>query len=140
MKNCVFCNIIAGDIPGYLIFQNELVAVLLDINPVSSGHLLVIPKVHIEKVHEIKNTELATAIMMAIISIANKLIEKNFCTDYSITQSNGKYAEQDIEHFHFHIIPRHKNDGVVFKLDTNRVAALPENLAAVAALMTEKEA
>ena len=139
MENCVFCNIVAGNIPSHIIFQNDLVAVFLDINPVSSGHLLVIPKKHIEKLHDIENVEIANALMTTLIKMSSKLIINNVCLDYSLVQSNGKYAEQDINHVHFHIIPRYKDDGVIFKLDTHSVAALKENLARVADLMSEKD-
>lgn len=128
MKNCVFCNIVNKELPAFIINQNEWITIFLDINPVSSGHVLIAPNEHIEKLHEIESTETANALMNALIATANQLVKTGLCTDYSIVQSNGKYAEQDIEHLHFHIIPRQKDDGVVFKLDTDKIAALKENL------------
>lgn len=128
MENCVFCNIINKKLPGYIIYQNEWVTAFLDINPVSKGHVLIVPNKHVEKLHEIENTETANALISSLNTIANQLIKAGLCTDYSIVQSNGKYAEQDINHIHFHIIPRHKNDDVVFKLDTDKIAAHRDNL------------
>lgn len=122
--NCIFCQIIKGSKPAKIIDQNERVTVILDINPVADGHLLIIPNEHIEKLHDVQNAETVAALMTAMIEAANKLIDAGICTDYSIVQANGVYAEQSIEHLHFHIIPRHENDGVIFKLDTDQNAAL----------------
>ena len=128
MENCIFCKIINQQQHGYIISQNESVTVFLDIHPVTEGHVLVVPNEHVEKLHDMNNPETVTALINTLIDTANLLVKLNICTDYSIIQSNGKYAEQDINHLHFHIIPRHQHDGVVFKLDTNTSAALEDNL------------
>lgn len=129
--SCIFCQIIKGSKPAKIIERNERVTVILDINPVAEGHLLVIPNEHIEKLHDVQNAETAAALMTAMVDAANKLIDVGICANYSIVQANGIYAEQGIDHLHFHIIPRHKNDGVIFKLDTNQIAALSHNLEAI---------
>lgn len=131
MENCIFCQIINRKLPGFIISQNESVTAFLDINPVSDGHVLVVPNEHTEKLYEMKNSETVNALINTLIHTANLLVKSGICTDYSIVQSNGKYAEQDINHLHFHIIPRHQNDEVVFKLDTDTIAALKDNLLAV---------
>ncbi len=74
--------------------------------------------------------------MQTLVDTANRLVKAGICTDYSIAQSNGKCAEQDINHLHFHILPRHEDDGVVFKLDTD--AALQKNLITVTQQLNDK--
>lgn len=128
MINCVFCQIVQGKEPAYIIYKNKFVTAFLDINPVTDGHVLVSPNIHIDKLNNVKDTDVANALIESLILISNRLIISGMCVDYSIVQDNGDTANQDIKHLHFHIIPRNKDDQVKFNLNTNKKAALEDNL------------
>lgn len=128
MDNCTFCKIINKNEHAYIIYENTYITAFLDINPVMNGHVLICPNHHIEKLNEIKHPNISNALMESLIFVSNALIQSGICTDYSILQANGESADQDIKHVHFHIIPRYKNDKIYFKLETDKEAALADNL------------
>ncbi len=108
---CIFCRIISGELPAYKIYENDRVLAFLDINPVSSGHTLVIPKAHVEDI-ESASFEDMQAIALAIKEIGRLLKEKLGCPAYNVSQNNGAAAGQEVPHLHFHLIPRHEDDGL----------------------------
>ncbi|WP_339236935.1 HIT family protein [Oceanobacillus sp. FSL W7-1281] len=128
MEKCVFCQIVNKNTPAYIIYQNKDVTAFLDINPAAKGHVLVCPNNHIEKLNEIQHPSISNALMKFLINVSNLLIQSGLCNDFSIVQANGDSASQHIKHLHFHIIPRQKNDKIHFKLDTDKIAALNDNL------------
>jgi len=108
---CLFCKIIAGQIPSYTIYEDELFVVILDRFPSSPGHSLVIPKQHTPDVFGLTAEESA-----AIIPVAQK-VSKHLCDildadGLNILQNNGKAAGQAVFHYHMHLIPRFDNDKV----------------------------
>lgn len=110
-QKCIFCKIINGEIPSFKIFSNEKVYCFLDINPLSLGHCLIIPKYHAQKVHELPS-EYLSEIGKAIGKVSNALV-KNGMKDYNVLQNNGSLAHQAVFHVHFHIIPKTcKEDGL----------------------------
>ena len=127
-NECVFCDIVSKKLDSYLISQNEYTTTFLDINPITYGHILVIPNQHYDKLNQIEDNEISKELMHSIINTSNRLIKADICSDYSIHQDNGEYAEQDIKHVHFHIIPRYINDGVNIRFETNSVARQETNL------------
>lgn len=122
--NCIFCKIIEGDIPSYTIYENNLVKAFLDINPISEGHLMLVPKKHFVNIEDIDDVYLA-AINEATKKILPVLKTKLNCQGLSIMQNNG--LGQEIKHFHSHLIPRYENDG--FKIENKNEKNLsPEDL------------
>ena len=107
MEDCIFCKIIKGEIPSYTIYEDETVKVFMDINPISKGHLLVIPKVHYTNLIDIDN-ETLSKIDDIIREIYPKLKEKLGCEGLTRMQNNE--LGQDVKHYHMHLIPRYKND------------------------------
>ncbi|TCD65869.1 hit protein 1 [Steccherinum ochraceum] len=101
LATCIFCKIIKGDIPSFKLIENEFSYSFLDIGPLAKGHALVIPKYHAEKLHELPDQYLADALPTAK-KIATALGSEN----YNILQNNGKIAHQEVNHVHFHIIPK----------------------------------
>ena len=108
--NCVFCKIIAGEIPAKVIMQNEKAMALLDAFPLAAGHSLVIPKSHYAKVQQMSEQD-----AMAMFEIVWKLIgavetgsQVNAST---IAIHNGSEAGQEVPHVHAHIVPRKRGDG-----------------------------
>lgn len=111
MDTCLFCNIVTGKIPSIKVYEDHDVLAFMDIKPVTQGHCLVIPKKHSENIFDIPDTDLHN-----VVSVTKKICQKvkdNLKADaIRLSQSNGRYAGQAIFHFHLHIIPRYKDDGV----------------------------
>jgi histidine triad (HIT) family protein len=109
--DCIFCKIIAGEIPSYKIYEDEKALAFLDINPVHPGHTLVIPKKHYANLEEIYNEELCDLIK-AVKIIGKGMKDGLQAEGYNIQVNNDPVAGQIIPHLHFHIIPRIQNDGL----------------------------
>jgi histidine triad (HIT) family protein len=111
MEDCVFCKIINGEIPANKIYEDEKVLAFLDINPISKGHTLIIPKAHFENIFDIEENNLKE-----IISTGKKvsmlLKEKLNADGVNLLHASGKDAQQSVFHFHLHIVPRYKEDGL----------------------------
>ncbi|KAK3054835.1 Adenosine 5'-monophosphoramidase [Extremus antarcticus] len=99
--SCIFCKIIKGDIPSMKIFESEKVLAFLDINPLSSGHALVIPKHHGAKLTDIPDDQLSE-----LLPVAARIARAAGADQYNILQNNGKMAHQVVDHVHFHYIPK----------------------------------
>ena len=100
-RNCIFCKIIEGDIPSYKIYESDLLFAFMDINPLSEGHCLIIPKEHKKTLHMTSNEALSE-----ILPLASKIVNALGIEDYNLLQNNGKVAHQAVMHAHFHIIPK----------------------------------
>ena len=109
--DCLFCKIVAGQIPVTKIYEDEVVLSFLDIGPISDGHTLVIPKQHFEKLHECP-AELLGQVFTRIGKIAGAVAATMNSAGYNLLCNNGRAAGQLIEHLHFHIVPRNNGDGL----------------------------
>ncbi len=110
-EDCVFCRIVKGIDPSWTIYEDNLVKAFLDINPASEGHTLIIPKKHYETIYTIPDKELKRIIVVAkkIAKIYKKALQVNAV---NILHASGKEAQQDVFHFHIHLVPRRENDGL----------------------------
>lgn len=108
---CIFCKMVAGHIPVAEVYSDDVMLAFLDINPVSDGHTLVIPKQHFERLHECP-PEILSQITSCIGSIAGAVVSAVDCSGYNILCNNGRAAGQLVDHLHFHIIPRNFDDGI----------------------------
>ncbi len=97
--NCIFCKIVKGDIPSFKLIETDTVFSFLDINPLSRGHALVIPKHHCEKFHQLPDAH-----MVDLLATAKKIAVAERLEDYNLLQNNGRIANQQVDHVHFHII------------------------------------
>ena len=111
MENCIFCKIANGVIPSATLYEDEDFRVILDLGPASKGHALILPKTHAANIYEISD-EMAAKAMVLAKKMASKLTEVLNCDGFNIVQNNGEAAGQTVFHFHMHLIPRYKNDGV----------------------------
>ena len=132
--NCIFCKIIAGEIPSHTLYEDEMFKVILDVGPATKGHALILPKNHYANLYELPEEDAAQAIKLAkkmMIKMTNKLN----CDGFNIVQNNGELAGQTVFHFHMHLIPRYKNDGEILKY----IAGEPsqEELAQIKKIITE---
>jgi len=110
-SDCVFCKIVSGQIPSLKIFENNDVLAFLDINPISDGHTLVIPKSHYVRLHECP-VETLVEVSKVIKTLAEAVAGAMGTEDYNVLCNNGSAAGQVVKHLHFHIIPRKAGDGV----------------------------
>jgi len=105
MSECIFCKIIRREIPAYIVYEDEHSLAFLDINPVSPGHILVVPKKHYERITDMPENDLKE--FMASVQKVAKIVETRLSNDYNIVVNHGPGAGQIINHVHFHIIPRY---------------------------------
>ncbi|KAJ5231127.1 hypothetical protein N7489_011835 [Penicillium chrysogenum] len=98
---CIFCKIIKGDIPSLKLFESEKVFAFLDIQPLSLGHALVIPKFHGAKLTDIPDEHLTE-----VLPVAKKIAKAIGAEDFNVLQNNGRIAHQVVDHVHFHMIPK----------------------------------
>jgi histidine triad (HIT) family protein len=111
MDDCIFCKMVAGEVPVTRLYEDDDVLAFLDIGPLSDGHALVIPKQHFVRVHECDPKVLA-AVGGRLPSIAGAVAEAVEADGYNVLCNNGSAAGQAVDHLHFHVIPRKKGDGV----------------------------
>jgi len=105
-EKSIFTRIIEGEIPCFKVFENDHVYSFLDINPVSRGHVLVIPKEPAQFLHEL-SPESSSELGKALSIISKSILEVTEATSYNIIQNNGSHAGQTVFHVHFHIIPKY---------------------------------
>ena len=109
--DCIFCKIIAGEIPSYKVYEDDNVFAFLDIAPVNVGHTLVIPKKHYENMEDISEEELCN--LARVVKRIGKSIKEGLgVKGYNININNKEVAGQNVPHLHFHIIPREEGDGL----------------------------
>jgi histidine triad (HIT) family protein len=111
MNLCIFCKIINKEAPATVVFENEEVLALVPIGQVTKGHTLVIPKKHFENVFDIETGALQSVIAITK-DLAPKLCEQYGATGVNLLNASGKDAQQSVFHFHMHIVPRYKDDGM----------------------------
>ena len=116
---CVFCRIVAGELPATVVAEGRKVIAILDINPVNKGHTLVISKEHYTDITEVPKEVLCEAVTVAK-EIAKNMKEKLGADGVNLFQTNGKAAGQEVFHFHLHVIPRYRKDGVKFKFPVTK--------------------
>jgi len=110
-ENCIFCKIAAGDIPSATIYEDDDFRVILDIEPASKGHALILPKEHYANLYELPE-ELAAKALVVAKKVITKMTDIVGCAGYNVLQNNGEMAGQTVFHFHMHLIPRYENDDV----------------------------
>lgn len=110
MENSIFSKIINREVPADIVFENDTVIVIADIQPVNPGHCLVIPKKQYADITETPDDELAECMVIAK-KIGIALLKLDGVTGFNITSNIGASAGQKVFHTHIHVIPRHDGDG-----------------------------
>ena len=111
MSDCIFCKIIAGEIPSATIYENEEFKVILDRFPSNEGHVLILPKNHTPNIFEI-DPEQAGRLFTLASRIARVMKNELGFEHMNVLQNNGTVAGQTVFHFHLHLIPRYEGDGI----------------------------
>ena len=116
MDNCLFCKIVKDEIPSEKIYENEKFLAFLDLFPATEGHTLIIPKKHYENIFDIPEDVLKDSMEVAQ-KIASLLKEKLGAEGINLLNSNNKIAQQEVPHYHIHVIPRYSKDKfeIIFK-------------------------
>jgi histidine triad (HIT) family protein len=120
--HCVFCKIIAGQIPSYKIYEDEQVFAFLDIGPIVRGHALVISKGHYPSLLETP-APVAAAIGARLPMLARAVQAATGTPACHVLVNNGAEASQSVRHLHFHILPRFANDGYKLNWDAGKIDA-----------------
>jgi histidine triad (HIT) family protein len=128
-EDCIFCKVLAGEIPSEKVYEDEHAVAVMDINPWTRGHLVVFPRKHAADVFEIEDGELER-VAVAVKRVATKVRDSLEPDGINLLQSNGSAAWQTIFHLHVHVIPRYDDDPL--ELPTRPQPAEPEELAEVA--------
>ena len=138
MTNCIFCKIIAGEIPSVKIYEDEHVFAFMDIMPLSKGHTLLIPKTHRESVYDLAPEEAAN--LFAVAPKIAKAINETFQpAGMNLLNNNGAKAGQSVFHFHLHFIPRYgESDGFGAKWMTKEKEFTSERIQELAESVKEK--
>src|SRR4051794_34973567 len=108
-RDCLFCKIVAGEIPSTRVAEDDRTVAFMDINPATRGHLLVVPRAHARDVRDIDPDDLA-AVAQAAQRIAATMPERLGADGVNLLNSCGRAAWQTVFHFHLHVIPRYAAD------------------------------
>jgi len=109
--DCIFCKIIAGQIPCHKVYEDDHVLAFMDIGPISHGHALVIPKRHATTLDQLDDDS-AAACGRVLPRLARATVKVTGVSDFNILQNNGAKAHQAVGHVHFHIIPKTDDSGL----------------------------
>ncbi len=112
MQDCLFCRIIAGELPSTKVHEDALTIAIMDIFPATAGHVLVIPRAHATDIHEVSEFDLAACASVAK-RLAGLAVANLSASGVTIMQSNGAAAWQTVFHYHVHVIPRYDGDPLV---------------------------
>ena len=111
MDNCIFCQIASGKIQGLRIYENDNTLAFMDIAKDVDGHILVIPKKHCKNILDC-DAETLSAVIQTVKTVSNHLTEHCGYEGVNLLNASGESAGQSVPHFHIHIIPRKKDDGI----------------------------
>ena len=111
MSDCVFCKIIAGEIPSYKVYEDTEILAFLDINPTNPGHTLVVPKRHLVNIEEADEKILSRA-MKVVKKVGASLKDNLAVPGYNVQVNNDPTAGRIVPHLHFHVVPRLAEDGL----------------------------
>lgn len=109
---CIFCKIIAGEIPSTILHEDDMAIVFMDINQSQKGHLLIVPKVHVAEWHDLED-DAAAQIALLAVRWAKPTMRAVSSDGYNLVVNNGGAAGQEVMHVHLHIIPRWQGDGFI---------------------------
>jgi len=120
-NGCLFCRMVAGQIPVARIYEDDVVLAFLDIGPLSDGHTLVIPKRHFERLHDCP-ADVLGQVCSRLGKLAGAVAAAMNSDGYNLLCNNGAAAGQLVEHLHFHIVPRNAGDGIFNRWPAHKYA------------------
>jgi len=120
--SCVFCKIIAGQVPCTRVFEDDAALVFLDIGPLAEGHLVVVPKQHYLRLEQMA-PEAVMAVTRHLPRLGRALMKATGSTAYNVLLNNGPEAGQLVPHVHFHVIPRKAADSLGYRWNAGKYAS-----------------
>ena len=111
MKNCIFCQIINRERPATIRYEDEDIIAIKPLKESAKGHTLVIPKKHAENLFDIPEHDMQKLAVVAK-RLAKQLVDEHHATGINLLHATGADAQQSVFHLHFHLVPRHPNDGL----------------------------
>lgn len=132
-SECVFCRILAGELPSTMIAETDRAVAFMDVNPATDGHLLVVPRNHTPDLLSAEPADLSACVLLAQ-AMARLVRERLGATGVNLVQSSGAVAWQTVFHLHLHVIPRY--DGDPLRLPWVPASGDPAAIAAAAAKLT----
>ena len=130
MSDCIFCKIVAGEIPAHKVYEDDQTLAFMDIGQVNPGHVIVALKPHAETLFDVSQ-EQAGVVFETVHKVAAAVRSAFSPEGLTVLQANGKAGWQTIAHFHLHVLPRHTDDGVALTWPAKNPPQ--EELAALAA-------
>ncbi len=124
MNDCIFCKIIKGELPSKTIYEDKQIKIIMNINPSTNGHLLVLPKEHLVNINDISEEFVTHSLKIIRDSIYPLLKKKLDCKGLTLAQNNE--LGQEIKHYHIHLIPRYPNDNADFNYDETKLSDIEE--------------
>lgn len=114
---CIYCRIVAGEVPASVVYEDDHAIAFLDIQPITPGHILVIPKSHTESLIDLSREDAGH--MIRVGQMIDKALRQSdlLCEGVNLFLADGKAAGQDVGHVHLHVFPRYEGDG--FKIGFN---------------------
>lgn len=139
MDDCIFCKIIAGEIPGRIVYEDDEAIAFLDANPLAEGHTLLIPKNHYERLNDVPQDE-ADGLYSAIHQVVPAVEDAVDAEATTVAFNNGELAGQEVPHVHCHVVPRFEGDGSrpIHAIFGSRPDPTDEDLDAVAAAIEDR--
>lgn len=132
--DCIFCQIVSGDVPGDVVYESESTLAFLDVNPLAPGHTLVIPKAHHERLNDVPEDAAADlfAALHRVVPAVEAAVDAPATT---VAFNNGEAAGQEVPHVHGHVVPRFEDDGAgpIHALFGDRPALSEEERSRIAA-------
>ncbi len=123
--DCLFCRIVRHELKAVVVHEDKDVLVMMDLYPATPGHMLVLPKEHIETIYTMSEN-IGARIMTIAIAVAKSIKQKLSPTGLNLIQSNELSAGQTVPHFHLHIVPRYNDDSVLLRFGHGNI---PEDVA-----------
>jgi histidine triad (HIT) family protein len=121
-ENCIFCKIANGEIPSRTLYEDKDFRVIMDLNPATKGHALILPKEHYKNLYEISD-ETAAKVLPLAKKMATLMTDKLSAEGFNLIQNNNEIAGQSVFHFHMHLIPRYSDDNQNLVMKANKVSA-----------------
>jgi histidine triad (HIT) family protein len=115
MTECIFCKIISRKIPSEILYEDDHIISLLDINPIHFGHALILPKQHCKDFLDLPSETYHSLLQTAHI-VTHALVQSLHLEGYNLFSNNGQIAGQSVYHFHLHVTPRYPDDNIRFIL------------------------
>ena len=108
---CIFCKIIAEDIPSYKVYEDDKVLAFFDILPISPGHTIIVPKEHVADMENLSD-DVISAMAITAKKVGKAMMDGLGVKGYSVFLDNKSAANQHVPHIHFHLVPRAEGDGL----------------------------